>query len=170
LAAAASTPFEVADSLGDATKMMPTELRCFMAHEFAVSQHDLFRDTVPLILLAEEQPLSLCLPMDTSHQYPWSHIRRSHTGDVATVGIGFADTTTASGRWVPGHCARNWVNPSNRTQTEPPPAPSEPAPSSPAPAQPSLPPTSPELTAHRLIRTVDLPIAWAAQTQLLGLG
>jgi hypothetical protein len=28
----------------------------------------------------------------------------------------------------------------------------------------------PELTAHRLIRTVDLPIAWAAQTQLLGLG
>src|SRR6266536_4530498 len=27
----------------------------------------------------------------------------------------------------------------------------------------------PELTAHRLIRTVDLPIAWAAQTQLLGL-
>lgn len=28
----------------------------------------------------------------------------------------------------------------------------------------------PELTAHRLIRTVDLPIGWAAQTQLLGLG
>jgi hypothetical protein len=28
----------------------------------------------------------------------------------------------------------------------------------------------PELTAHRLIRTVDLPIAWAAQTPLLGLG
>jgi DNA invertase Pin-like site-specific DNA recombinase/2-hydroxychromene-2-carboxylate isomerase len=27
----------------------------------------------------------------------------------------------------------------------------------------------PELTAHRLIRTVDLPIAWAAQKQLLGL-
>jgi hypothetical protein len=26
----------------------------------------------------------------------------------------------------------------------------------------------PELTAHRLIRTVDLPIAWAAQKQLLG--
>ena len=28
----------------------------------------------------------------------------------------------------------------------------------------------PELTAHRLIRTVDLPIAWPAQKQLLGLG
>jgi len=28
----------------------------------------------------------------------------------------------------------------------------------------------PELTAHRLIRSVDLPTAWAAQTQLLGLG
>ena len=27
----------------------------------------------------------------------------------------------------------------------------------------------PELTAHRLIRTVDLPIAWTAQKQLLGL-
>ena len=27
----------------------------------------------------------------------------------------------------------------------------------------------PELTAHRLIRTVDLPIAWAAQRQLLGI-
>ena len=27
----------------------------------------------------------------------------------------------------------------------------------------------PELTAHHLIRTVDLPIAWAAQKQLLGL-
>jgi site-specific DNA recombinase len=27
----------------------------------------------------------------------------------------------------------------------------------------------PELTAHRLIRTVDLPIAWAAQKQLLGI-
>jgi hypothetical protein len=26
----------------------------------------------------------------------------------------------------------------------------------------------PELTAHRLIRTVDLPIAWAAQQRLLG--
>jgi hypothetical protein len=29
---------------------------------------------------------------------------------------------------------------------------------------------APELTAHRLIRTVDLPIAWTAQKQLLGLG
>jgi site-specific DNA recombinase len=28
----------------------------------------------------------------------------------------------------------------------------------------------PALTAHRLIRTVDLPIAWAAQKQLLGAG
>jgi hypothetical protein len=28
----------------------------------------------------------------------------------------------------------------------------------------------PELTAHRLIRTVDLPIAWSAQKQLLGIG
>src|SRR5207253_5997420 len=28
----------------------------------------------------------------------------------------------------------------------------------------------PEMTAHRLIRTVELPIAWAAQKRLLGLG
>ena len=27
----------------------------------------------------------------------------------------------------------------------------------------------PDLTAHRLIRTVELPIAWAAQRQLLGI-
>ena len=26
----------------------------------------------------------------------------------------------------------------------------------------------PDLTAHRLIRTIDLPVAWAAQKQLLG--
>ena len=55
LAAAASTPFQVADGLGDATRVMPTELRCFMAHEFALSEHALLRDTVPLMLLAEEQ-------------------------------------------------------------------------------------------------------------------
>src|ERR1700730_59684 len=30
------------------------------------------------------------------------------------------------GRWVPSHCARNWVSPSDRTE--------EPAPTSPAPA------------------------------------
>jgi hypothetical protein len=46
------------------------------------------------------------------------------------------------GRWVPSHCARNWVNPSDRTAKEPPPpAPSAPAPSS--PAQPTPPQTSP---------------------------
>jgi site-specific DNA recombinase len=28
----------------------------------------------------------------------------------------------------------------------------------------------PDLTAHRLIRTLDLPIAWSAQKQLLGIG
>ncbi len=28
----------------------------------------------------------------------------------------------------------------------------------------------PELTAHRLIRTLDLPVAWAAQKQRLGIG
>jgi site-specific DNA recombinase len=27
-----------------------------------------------------------------------------------------------------------------------------------------------DLTAHRLIRTLNLPIAWAAQKQLLGIG
>jgi site-specific DNA recombinase len=27
-----------------------------------------------------------------------------------------------------------------------------------------------DLTAHRLIRTIDLPIAWSAQRQLLGIG
>src|SRR5947208_429897 len=34
------------------------------------------------------------------------------------------------GRWLPSHCARNWVNPSDRTATEPPP----PAPPPPSPA------------------------------------
>ena len=45
------------------------------------------------------------------------------------------------GRWVPGHCAHNWVNPSDTTPTEPPPAP--PASSAPPPAQPNPPQTSP---------------------------
>lgn len=48
------------------------------------------------------------------------------------------------GRWVPGHCARNWVNPSDRTVTEPPPeAPPSPASGAQVPAQPSPPQTSP---------------------------
>ena len=55
MAAAASSPFEVAAGLGDATRVMPSEIRCFMAHEFARSSHAVLRDTVPLMLLSEEQ-------------------------------------------------------------------------------------------------------------------
>lgn len=55
MASAASNPFEVAAGLGEATKVMPSELRCYMAHEFARSSHKLLRDSVPLMLLSEEQ-------------------------------------------------------------------------------------------------------------------
>ncbi len=55
MASAASSPFEVAAGLGEATRVMPSEIRCFMAHEFAGSSHAVLRDTVPLMLLSEEQ-------------------------------------------------------------------------------------------------------------------
>jgi hypothetical protein len=38
---------------------------------------------------------------------------------------------TASGRWVPGHCARNWVNPPAPRPEQPPPPPPAPAPAPP---------------------------------------
>lgn len=54
MAASAPTPFEVAGGLDEAARVMPSELRCFMVHEFALSPHQVLRDTVPLMLLAEE--------------------------------------------------------------------------------------------------------------------
>ena len=55
MAAAVASPFEVAGGLGEATRVMPSEVRGFMAHEFALSHHAVLRDTVPLMLLAEDQ-------------------------------------------------------------------------------------------------------------------
>jgi hypothetical protein len=55
MAEAATDPFEVAASLSEATGVMPSEIRCFMAHEFAHSSHALLRESVPLMLLSEEQ-------------------------------------------------------------------------------------------------------------------
>jgi hypothetical protein len=55
MASTVSDPFEVVDALGQATKVLPSEMRCFVAHEFARSSHKLLRDSVPLMLLSQEQ-------------------------------------------------------------------------------------------------------------------
>jgi hypothetical protein len=54
MASAVSSPFEVAAGLGEATRAVPPEIRCFMAHELARSSHAVLRDAVPLMLLSEE--------------------------------------------------------------------------------------------------------------------
>lgn len=55
LAEAVTDPFDVREGLGDSMRAMPSEVRSFMAHEFAHSAHAVLRDTVPLLLLAEDQ-------------------------------------------------------------------------------------------------------------------
>jgi len=55
MAEAVTDPFDVREGLGDSMRAMPSEVRSFMAHEFAHSAHLVLRDTVPLLLLAEDQ-------------------------------------------------------------------------------------------------------------------
>ncbi len=55
LAEGTDDPFEVAHGMGEALQVMPTEMRCFMAHEFALSAHRVLRETVPLMLLEDDQ-------------------------------------------------------------------------------------------------------------------
>lgn len=55
MAEAVTDPFDVREGLGDSMRAMPSEIRSFMAHEFAHSKHLVLRDTVPLLLLAEDQ-------------------------------------------------------------------------------------------------------------------
>ncbi|HUB46446.1 MAG TPA: hypothetical protein VMB73_15805 [Acetobacteraceae bacterium] len=46
-----SSPFEVMEAMNETAGVMPSELRCFMAHELALSPHAIMRETVPLMLL-----------------------------------------------------------------------------------------------------------------------
>lgn len=55
MAASSADPFDVAGAMAEATSVMPGELRSFMAHEFALSSHAVLRDSVPLMLLADDQ-------------------------------------------------------------------------------------------------------------------
>jgi hypothetical protein len=51
---------------------------------------------------------------------------------------------TRFGQWVPGHCARNWVSPSRRTEREeaPPEQPTSPPRGAPAPSSSAAPPAA----------------------------
>jgi len=51
LASNLTTPFEVMEALSDSASVTPPALRCFMAHELALSPHAVMRDAVPLMLL-----------------------------------------------------------------------------------------------------------------------
>jgi hypothetical protein len=51
LASNLTTPFEVMEALSETASVTPPALRCFMAHELALSQHAVLRDAVPLMLL-----------------------------------------------------------------------------------------------------------------------
>jgi hypothetical protein len=46
-----TSPFEVMEAMGETAAVTPPALRCFMAHELALSPHVVMRDTVPLMLL-----------------------------------------------------------------------------------------------------------------------
>ena len=51
LAGNVTSPFEVMQAMGEAAAVAPPVLRCFMAHELALSPHAVMRDAVPLMLL-----------------------------------------------------------------------------------------------------------------------
>jgi hypothetical protein len=46
-----NSPFEVMEAMGETAAVTPPALRCFMAHELALSPHAVMRDAVPLMLL-----------------------------------------------------------------------------------------------------------------------
>ena len=54
LARMVSSPFDVIQSLQNSGAMLPAQLRGFMAIEFALSPHQILRDTVPLMLLDDD--------------------------------------------------------------------------------------------------------------------
>jgi hypothetical protein len=51
LARGVTSPFEVMEAMGESAAVTPPALRCFMAHELALSPHAVMRDAVPLMLL-----------------------------------------------------------------------------------------------------------------------
>ncbi len=51
LARNVTSPFEVMQAMGESAAVTPPALRCFMAHELALSPHDVMREAVPLMLL-----------------------------------------------------------------------------------------------------------------------
>lgn len=51
LARNVTSPFEVMEAMSDSAAVTPPALRCFMAHELALSPHAVMRDAVPLMLL-----------------------------------------------------------------------------------------------------------------------
>jgi hypothetical protein len=51
LARNVTSPFEVMEAMGESAAVTPAELRCFMAHELALSPHPVMREAVPLMLL-----------------------------------------------------------------------------------------------------------------------
>lgn len=50
-----TSPFEVMEAMNETAGVMPSELRCFMAHELALSPHVIMRETVPLMLLDADE-------------------------------------------------------------------------------------------------------------------
>jgi hypothetical protein len=51
LARNVTSPFEVMEAMSETAAVTPPALRCFMAHELALSPHAIMRDAVPLMLL-----------------------------------------------------------------------------------------------------------------------
>lgn len=51
LASNVTSPFEVMAAMNETAAVMPMELRCFIAHELALSPHAVMREAVPLMLL-----------------------------------------------------------------------------------------------------------------------
>ena len=51
LARSVTSPFEVMEAMSETAAVTPPALRCFMAHELALSPHAIMRDAVPLMLL-----------------------------------------------------------------------------------------------------------------------
>jgi hypothetical protein len=55
MASLSETAFDATAGMNEATQIMPSELRCYLAHEFAHSPHAVLRDTLPMLLLADDQ-------------------------------------------------------------------------------------------------------------------
>ncbi|HUN39601.1 MAG TPA: hypothetical protein VMU81_04870 [Acetobacteraceae bacterium] len=51
MAGQVTSAFEVIEAMNETASVLPAEIRCFMAHELALSPHAVMRETVPLMLL-----------------------------------------------------------------------------------------------------------------------